>query len=577
MNVTTVPLIIGLFAIQRYFFKNIIKLIDQYCKKGPKVVNPAKVVEVDPIKVLDPVVVNPAKVVEVDPIKLEQVNVDPIKVEQVNIDPIKVDPIKIEQVNVAIKPMKIETFEGWRQLTILASKKILEKMAFNQKKMEFFTELLKEVIKSYLQAEANKDKESMKDLKERYSRVLKYYQEVVETTKHFAKPFENLIADGLKLEELYLNLDTSTQKEYSDKINEMKFAIQDLKESRMQLKVVTTGFLRQNDAFKRMDNIKRGFQELINCDYGVLRCETDQEDYKNAYFYSGTVINSPFYHGINAPCYEKVYKIESLLGMGAMSHCFQVLDLKSNLRYAMKVLKTEILIRDKFLMNESLILKNLKHPNIVEFIDSFNSSEHFFMLFGLCNNGTLKSWHSNFIEGLKGGLNEEKRKEFEAKVLKYIRQTIEGLMYLRDNRIIHNDLKPTNIFIDDNGNIRIGDFGMSQIASEDGIALSNGNGTPVYMAPEAFKGYSKTHSFQADVWALGAIIFELLTGKKTLSILETGLVENGQPLKQHLHIKKENLAPEWESLILKMLDLDPMKRPSLEEIIKLIPTSINVL
>ena len=114
------------------------------------------------------------------------------------------------------------------------------------------------------------------------------------------------------------------------------------------------------------------------------------------------------------------------------------------------------------------------------------------------------------VENLVGKLTDEKE------IWKFLRQTASGLAYLHSCKppIIHQDIKPGNILIDDNGNYRISDFGISvkRDYSNDSYLDDKDSGTTDNMPPERFEDNLVPRP-ASDIWSLGATLFELITGK----------------------------------------------------------------
>lgn len=91
-----------------------------------------------------------------------------------------------------------------------------------------------------------------------------------------------------------------------------------------------------------------------------------------------------------------------------------------------------------------------------------------------------------------------------------MRQIVDGYSEISSNRIIHRDLKPANILLK-NGKIKIADFGFAMKSSESKKYSSYNVGSPIYMPPEALN--DNKYSFKSDIWVIGVIIYELLTGR----------------------------------------------------------------
>lgn len=104
----------------------------------------------------------------------------------------------------------------------------------------------------------------------------------------------------------------------------------------------------------------------------------------------------------------------------------------------------------------------------------------------------------------------------------YVKQILSGVQYLHNNKIIHRDLKLGNLFLNDDLQIKIGDFGLATKIEYEGERKKTLCGTPNYIAPEILN--KKGHSFEVDIWSIGCIMYTLLIGKppfETNSLKET--------------------------------------------------------
>lgn len=172
---------------------------------------------------------------------------------------------------------------------------------------------------------------------------------------------------------------------------------------------------------------------------------------------------------------------------GNFSLIFKGYSLTNNIPVA---IKKNIINNNIQIKNEINILKKLNHQNIVTLLDNYVINKQYYFIMEYCNNGNLKKYIDSCISE-----ND----------LKFMYEIIHGLHYLINKKIIHRDIKPTNIFIH-NDTIKIGDFGFSKEITEN---LHNTFcGSPLYMAPEVLK-YEKYDS-KADMWSLGITLYELL-------------------------------------------------------------------
>ncbi|NWS75054.1 PLK1 kinase, partial [Crotophaga sulcirostris] len=145
----------------------------------------------------------------------------------------------------------------------------------------------------------------------------------------------------------------------------------------------------------------------------------------------------------------------------------------------------------------------------------------------------------------------------------YMRQTILGCQYLHDHRVIHRDLKLGNLFLSDDMEVKIGDFGLATKVEYDGERKKTLCGTPNYIAPEVLG--KKGHSFEVDIWSLGCIMYTLLVGRPPF---ETScLKETYIRIKKNDYVIPKHVNPAAANLIQKMLRSDPATRPTIHELL----------
>jgi len=234
-------------------------------------------------------------------------------------------------------------------------------------------------------------------------------------------------------------------------------------------------------------------------------------------------------------------RIESFAGRGGSGAVYRGLQIGLNRIVAIKILPPDILdqaaVRERF-FREAKILASLNHANIVSIYDI----------------GEMADGAPYFVmEWLLGGdfknrLRKEKISSESA--AKSIIAIAEGLEFAHRNGVIHRDLKPGNVLIDEHGHIKLSDFGLAQSTkgAESGSLTMSGTtiGTVDYMAPEQFEsGVSATP--RTDVYSLGVLSYELLTGK-----LPRGAFAPASSV--------ANVVPAVDAVIAKALAADPLKR-----------------
>jgi polo-like kinase 1 len=154
--------------------------------------------------------------------------------------------------------------------------------------------------------------------------------------------------------------------------------------------------------------------------------------------------------------------------------------------------------------------------------------------------------------------------EFEAQY--YIFQIVNALKYLQKNRIIHRDLKLGNLFLNEKLRIKLGDFGLAARLDFDNERRHTVCGTPNYLAPEVLSN-RVGHSYEVDVWSLGVVLYAMIVGKPPFETPEVKLTYEKIRKGQYSFPEQIKLSEDVKNLITKIFNLDPKKRPTLDEIL----------
>ncbi|MFB0509508.1 MAG: UvrD-helicase domain-containing protein [bacterium] len=238
------------------------------------------------------------------------------------------------------------------------------------------------------------------------------------------------------------------------------------------------------------------------------------------------------------------YRIIKWLGGGQFGDVYLAFDTILEKEFALKVARMrpeDILM----LKDEARLLASLDHKNIVRFYNIDSIDGKFIMVIEYIKGASLRSL-------LTSG-------KFELiRAIKILTQCLEALEYAHNKNILHRDLKPENIILTESELVKIADFGLAKFIRPGTISASIA-GTPIYMAPEAWRGTFRT---QSDIYSLGAIFYEMLTAKPPF------LAETLEQIRS-LVLKKNPIAPsilnpslpDWvEPIIIESLEKDPAKR-----------------
>jgi len=251
---------------------------------------------------------------------------------------------------------------------------------------------------------------------------------------------------------------------------------------------------------------------------------------------------------------NKKYSRGRLLGKGGFARCYEVTDMNSEKKYACKAIAKARIAKphqQQKIANEVELHKNLNGNYIVGFQDYFEDSENVYMLLELCSKKSM-------VQVMK-----QRRTLTEPETRYFIHQAIQGVHYLHKEKIIHRDIKLGNLFINNNMDIRIGDFGLAVRIAPDGRKETSVCGTPNYIAPEVL---NKTgHSIEVDTWALGCVMYTLLVGRPPF---ETScLKDTYMRIRNNEYAIPSRVSRSAAKLIQKFLSERPEDRPQLDAVI----------
>ena len=195
------------------------------------------------------------------------------------------------------------------------------------------------------------------------------------------------------------------------------------------------------------------------------------------------------------------FKFLYVIGKGGFGRVWKIQSKKTKIKYALKEMsKLKIIDKksEKSINSEREFLSKLNHPFIVNMHYAFQDRDNLYLVMDLLNGGDLRYHISRY------------RKFSEEQTRFFIANIIYAIEYIHSNNVIHRDIKPENLVLDENGYVRITDFGIAKENMPDNS--SETSGTPGYMAPEVMKG--RNHSFPVDFFAIGVIGYEFMIGSR---------------------------------------------------------------
>ena len=246
------------------------------------------------------------------------------------------------------------------------------------------------------------------------------------------------------------------------------------------------------------------------------------------------------------------YKIQSLIGTGGMAAVYLANDLILDRLVAIKVLRLDFRQNDDAMRRfrrEALSATQLTHPNIVGVYDVGQSQEMNYIVMEYVEGTDLKDYVRQ-----RGALHP-------IEAVRIMMQIVSAIAAAHQNRIIHRDIKPQNILIDREGNVKITDFGIAVALSDTSLTQTNTLlGSVHYLSPEQARGGMAT--IQTDIYALGIVLYELLTGRVPFdgeSAVSIALKHFQEPLPPVMN-PSVMIPQSLENIVLKATAKDPMNR-----------------
>ena len=246
------------------------------------------------------------------------------------------------------------------------------------------------------------------------------------------------------------------------------------------------------------------------------------------------------------------YKIIRTIGEGGMANVYLAYDTILEREVAVKILRGDLADDEKFVrrfQREANAASSLKHPNIVEMYDVGEDDGKYFIVMEYINGKTLKS-----LIKKRGALTLEE-------VMDIMLQLTSAVACAHDSYIIHRDIKPQNVMILEDGRVKITDFGIAMALNSNELTQTNSvMGSVHYLPPEQANGSGST--IKSDIYSLGILMFELLTGKlpfKGENAVEIAIKQMKEPIPSIIDINP-NIPQSVENIVLRACAKNPKNR-----------------
>ena len=246
------------------------------------------------------------------------------------------------------------------------------------------------------------------------------------------------------------------------------------------------------------------------------------------------------------------YEIIRSIGEGGMANVYLARDLILDREVAVKILRGDLAGDEKFVrrfQREAIAASSLSHPNIVEMYDVGEDDGNFYIVMEYVDGKNLKQ------------LIKRRTKLSLTEVVDIMKQLTDGISHAHDSFIIHRDIKPQNMLILDNGLVKITDFGIAVALNSTQLTQTNSvMGSVHYLPPEQAAGKGAT--FKSDIYSLGIMMYELITGKLPFrgeNAVEIALKQMKEPIPS---IREDNneIPQAVENIVLKACAKNPKNR-----------------
>nr|XP_030114212.3 serine/threonine-protein kinase PAK 3-like isoform X1 [Taeniopygia guttata] len=194
----------------------------------------------------------------------------------------------------------------------------------------------------------------------------------------------------------------------------------------------------------------------------------------------------------------KKYRAFEELGRGGFGAVSKALDTSTGQQVAIKIVSLQEKTSEELAVNEILVMRDTRNPNIVSYLDSYLVDAELWLAMEFMDGGTL-------FDVLRAVYLEE------GEIGAVCRECLQGLHFLHSRRVIHRDIKSCNVLLGMDGSVKLADFGLCAQLSPERSKRSSRVGTPSWMAPEVVRG--EAYGPKVDIWSLGIMGLEMVEGE----------------------------------------------------------------
>ena len=259
-----------------------------------------------------------------------------------------------------------------------------------------------------------------------------------------------------------------------------------------------------------------------------------------------------FYDSLQEGAQIDSYRIVAPVARSGMASIYRAINVNDDSTVALKIphpdMEADPILFDRF-KREAAIGERLIHPNVMR-VYSGDRRTRVYMVMEWCNGQLLRKIMD------EGRVSQER-------ALNIAKGILRALDYIHTNGVVHRDLKPENIMVDDHDNIKLIDFGIAGDSASRRLTYANFTptlGTPTYISPEQVKG--KRGDGRSDLYSMGVILYEMLTGKLPFSGPTPAAAMNERVLNHPVppSVADPKISPEFQEILYRALERDPKNR-----------------